>query len=126
MKTIIAGSRSFSHTDNLLKSAFFMALMNFRITEIANGCAVGPDTMGAEYGEYNNVPVKRFPAEWGTYGNQAGLIRNKEMAEWAEHGIYLWDGKSTGTAHCITCMRNLGKKVTVYKPRIELDIIEYE
>ena|SRR5687768_14192403 len=100
MRTIIAGSRSIIRmsalTDAIRKSEGFIT-----ITEVVSGGANGPDKLGEAWALLNNIPIKRFPADWESHGKQAGLIRNKQMAEYGEALIALWDGESKGTAHMI-------------------------
>lgn len=47
----------------------------------------------------------RFPANWDLLGKAAGPHRNLDMASVA-HGLFLiWDGKSAGSAHMLSCMQ---------------------
>lgn len=57
--------------------------------------------------------MKRFPADWGKYGKSAGVLRNKQMAEYADGLIAFWDGKSRGTANMIETAKGLGLRVRV-------------
>ena len=75
--------------------------------------ARGADTLGRTYAYDNDIPIKSFPADWHTYGNQAGFIRNEQMGDYADELVAFWDGQSPGTRHMIKYMQNLGKKVTV-------------
>jgi hypothetical protein len=50
------------------------------------------------------VPVKEFPANWGTgskYNVRAAFLRNEQMAEYGEALIAVWDQRSNGTRHTI-------------------------
>ena len=114
MKVIIAGGRDFDKGFELVK-----AVDNFRdennITEVVCGMAKGADMMGLSYAKYNEIPVKRFPANWNKYGKSAGYIRNKEMAEYADALIAFWDGKSPGTKMMIELATQKGLIVNVVK-----------
>lgn len=112
MKLIIAGSRDmWIRTDELLDLIHQFKLSG--ITEIISGCASGIDSDGAEFAEMYNIPLKRFPAEWSKYGNSAGPRRNKQMAEYADALLLIWDGKSRGSANMKA--RMVGMKKPVYE-----------
>lgn len=111
MKTIIAGSRTitdYAAVEGAVKAS------GFTITEVVSGCARGVDRLGEQWGYAHGVPIARFPADWKRYGQKlAGLIRNKEMAQYADALIAVWDGKSTGTGHMIRVARERGLVVFV-------------
>ena len=108
MKTIIAGSRTIK--DYLIvKEA--IKLSGFKITEVVSGEAVGVDGLGRRFGEESNIPVKPFPANWDKYGKGAGFIRNKQMADYAEACIVIWDGESKGSKNMLEQATQKGLKV---------------
>lgn len=112
MKTIIAGSRhlwDIEYIRNAVKRSEFI------ITEVVSGCAPGVDRMGEKFAHENNTPVKKFPADWKAHGKAAGFKRNREMAEYAEALVAVWDGKSRGTMHMIKTARSEGLKNFVFK-----------
>ncbi len=114
MKTIIAGSRDITNYNVLLK-ALDESFMKDDISEIVCGKAKGVDTLGERYGKENNIPVIPFPAEWDKYGNKsAGPIRNRQMAEYADRALVIWDGKSPGSKNMIKTMKQLKKEVFEY------------
>lgn len=98
MRTIIAGSREVTDPE-LVKRA--VANCGWTITGVVSGCARGADTLGAEWALANGVPLFEYPADWDRYGKKAGMIRNKEMARYAQALIAIWDGESRGTKHMI-------------------------
>jgi len=98
MQVIIAGSRTAWKYDDLIMA---VQESGFDITEVVSGCAPGADRLGERFAKQYNIPVKKFPADWNKHGKSAGVLRNLEMAEYAEALIALWDGKSKGTAHMI-------------------------
>ncbi len=111
MKVIIAGCRDM---DNV--SLVYKAIENcgFKFTQIVSGGASGVDTIGENLAMLHGYSVKVFPAEWRKHGNAAGPIRNKEMAEYADGLLAVWDGSSKGTKNMISQMQKLNKPVYVY------------
>ena len=112
MKIIIAGTRTFSNYNILLKA---IEEANFEITEIVSGTARGVDRLGERYGSDYEIPVKFFKPEWYLFGNAAGPLRNLEMVNYAEGLIALWDGKSRGTADIIRQAQEKKLKIFIFK-----------
>lgn len=110
MKTIIAGCRGFNDY-KLLKEKVDYYRKDHVITEVVSGTARGADYLGEEYANENGIPIKSFPADWDNYGKAAGPIRNRQMAEYADVLIAVWDGKSKGTNNMIIEMNKLMKPV---------------
>ena len=112
MKLIIAGSRDITdihHLYNAIDESPFGYL-----EEIVSGGAQGVDYLGERYARMLNIPIKQFPADWRRYGKRAGMIRNHEMALYADALLAIWDGKSSGTQHMILDMQKTGKPVYVH------------
>lgn len=116
MKVIIAGSQTIKRMAIIEKA---IADADFTITEVVSGAAPGVDTVGAEWARINDIPVREFPADWRGFGRSAGMIRNQQMAEYADALIAVWDGKSRGTSNMIDSMRRRRKLVYV----ITVDIV---
>lgn len=110
MKTIIAGSRSITDYDALLRA---IGQAGWKITEVLSGGTTGVDRMGERWAKENGVPVRMFPADWIKYGKSAGPIRNMQMAEQADALIVLWDGKSKGAKSMIRIAREVGLPILV-------------
>lgn len=118
MKVIIAGSRGI---DNLMILHDAIRRSTFEITEVVSGTARGVDQMGEAWANMNNVPIARFPADWNKWGKPAGYIRNKEMADYADALLAIWDGESRGTKHMIDIARDKQLKVYVYLTSKEIN-----
>lgn len=114
MKIIIAGSRSITQP-KIVDDAIQQSGWVNEITEVVSGCALGPDKFGEMWARRNKIPVKRFPALWYKYGKEAGHYRNKQMAEYADKLIAVWDGKSTGTHNMLIQMKMAEKPVYLHK-----------
>ena len=116
MKIIIAGSRGIWSTKRVFP---LIDKSKFEITEVVSGTAHGADMVGEEWAALHNVPIKYFPASWMQNGKQAGIFRNKDMAEYADAAIILWDGTSRGTKHMNWIMQQYGKPVELHIIRQE-------
>ena len=110
MKFIIAGSRNMVPTKE-----DWDTLDRFRttITEVVSGCAKGADTFGEEWADDQRLPVKKFPADWDKYGRNAGPIRNKQMAEYADGLVAFRFKNSKGTTNMIKQARECELEVVV-------------
>ena len=113
MKLIVAGSRVGFVARNVFE-AIEESPFYGKITEIVSGGAKGVDRDGEYFAKCNNLPIKQFIPDWNKYGKSAGMIRNHEMAEYADALVAVWDGKSRGTQHMILDMQKTGKPVHIY------------
>lgn len=119
MKLIIAGSRDLDINYDII--AGFLIFFNLdNVREIVSGTANGVDKAGENFTEIDGheeypcydykLILTQFPADW-THGKAAGPIRNRQMAEYADALLLIWDGKSRGSANMKSEMRKLGKPV---------------
>lgn len=106
-RIIIAGSRTFNDY-MLLERKMREIISNLdkqKEIEIVSGGANGADKLGEKFAIKYNYTLKIFNAKWDEYGKRAGIIRNKEMANYAnqEEGILVtfWNGKTAGTKNMI-------------------------
>lgn len=118
MRVIIAGSRTI--TGETARHLVWNAINNSgwagSITEVIHGNARGVDAAAGEVAE-PHWPVKVFPADWARHGKAAGAIRNREMAEYADALIAIWDGKSRGTENMIDEARRCGLPIHIERPK---------
>jgi len=112
MRVIIAGSRTIAGP-GIVETA--LANCSFEPTLVISGTANGPDMMGEEWARKNAIDIELFPADWETHGRRAGMLRNAEMARFAEALVALWDGSSKGTANMIETMQRMEKPVHVHR-----------
>lgn len=102
MKLIVAGSRDFDNYDRLsdILDTVWLESELYPL-EVVSGGARGADRLGERWADEAGCTVKRFPADWETHGKAAGIMRNIEMAQYADALVAFWDGKSKGTRHMI-------------------------
>ena len=113
MKVIVAGSREVKNREFVWAK---IEESGYNITELVSGGARGVDQIGEDYSWW--VLKKRpkiFQALWDVYGKKAGILRNLDMAKYADALIAIWDGESRGTLHMIEAMSRLNKPVKVYR-----------
>jgi len=103
MKVIIAGSRSITLTpeqiDEIVKES------GFEVTELVCGMARGIDRSGKAWAQSRGIKVTEMPAHWKEHGQAAGFIRNRQMADYSDVLIAIWDLKSPGTRNMMACMQ---------------------
>lgn len=119
MRTIIAGTRSITDF-YLVAGAIEDSGWSNDITEVISGGADGVDTQGEKWAHHNNIPVKKFEANWGAHGKSAGPIRNQQMAAYASENsdgalIAVWDGISPGTKNMLKIAESTGLYVYVHR-----------
>ena len=112
-RVIIAGTRYFNNYALLCEYADYKLSEVRQPIEIVSGHARGADTLGERYAKERGYKLTIFPAEWEKYGKSAGPRRNKEMAEYANALIAMWDGKSIGTKNMIDIAKEKGLKVGI-------------
>lgn len=115
MKLIIAGSRGITDYNIIRDAVVSSGLWKEygKQIEVVCGMARGVDLLGKEFADRNKLTVHKFPADWDKYGKAAGYIRNKQMGDFADILLAIWDGKSRGTKQMIDYMKSLGKPVHV-------------
>ncbi len=111
MKTIIAGSREGFTLQDVYKA---WDQSDFAISEVVSGGARGVDRLGEQWAKANQVPIKQFIPDWDGLGKKAGHVRNRDMGDYADALIALWDGESKGTKGMIEYAQKKGLKVYVY------------
>ena len=130
MKLIIAGTRPPDYiVKNVKKYAEWMILLFNSVSdrgirygtfssvddderEIVSGGAHGTDHAGEIIARMMmDVKLTVFNADWKTHGKTAGMIRNREMADYADELLLVWDGKSAGSKNMKEEMMKRGKPV---------------
>lgn len=106
MKVIIAGSRNLQDYKLVAEA---MERCGFDVTEVVCGMATGIDTLGWRWAQCFGKSIKEMPANWSQHGKKAGVLRNIEMAKYADAAVIIWDGVSPGSRHMINSMIREGK-----------------
>ena len=112
MKLTIAGNREFRDYE-LVKEA--VAWSGYDIPdEIVSGSAQGVDRLGERFANDMGLDSTQFEADWDEHGKSAGPKRSREMAEYSDAMLAIWDGSSSRTRSMIQEAYEVGIPVEVY------------
>lgn len=90
MRLAIVGSRSITQFD-------LAPYIPQDVTEIVSGGARGIDRVAKRYAEAHNIPLKEFFPDYDSHGRAAPILRDREIIEYADKILAIWDGESKGT-----------------------------
>lgn len=121
MKVIIAGSRKVEDYRLVVQA---MERCGYEVTEVVCGMATGVDRLGEQWARANDISVTEMPADWNRHGRSAGPIRNRQMAEYADAAVIIWDGKSRGSRNMINEMIRKNKPYFVQLTESEDEPVE--
>ena len=96
MRVIVCGSRRWHDRQRIADRMYDLPPGS----TIVHGAAQGADRIAEQEAQKCGHLIEAHPADWGSLGKRAGLVRNSVMANLgADLCIAFWDGRSTGTAH---------------------------
>lgn len=73
---------------------------------LSGACPTGADRAGELLAKkLTGRSAITFPANWKLLGKSAGPHRNLDMASVAHGLLIIWDGKSAGSSHMLSCMQ---------------------
>ncbi|OEO24082.1 hypothetical protein AX279_19830 [Pseudomonas sp. J237] len=91
VRIIVCGGRKYSDGDAVYKLLDYIHATRV-IAEIIHGGAPGADSLAGAWAKSRNVKCTVEPADWKTYGDAAGPIRNKKMLEHKPDGVVAFPG----------------------------------
>ena len=114
-RLLVCGGREYNDKERVFKILDSVAAaMPDRTLTIIHGKARGADTLADIWAKDRKVAVQAYPADWDTYGNKAGPIRNKQMLdEGKPHAVIAFPGR-TGTRHMVILAKRYGIPVKEY------------
>jgi hypothetical protein len=113
-KAIITAGRDFDDREFM---DWVLAHFYEEITEAVSGGASCAETaLGELWARAHRIPITAVDGLWTIHSKEeAGLMRNYEMARYADMLIAFWDGKSNRTKHMIETALAEGVEVHVYQ-----------
>lgn len=106
MRVIICGGRDYKLTSDDWNTLYELN-HRFKFSEVVVGGAQGADAGGKAWADFEEIPVKVFPADWKTYGRSAGPRRNEMMADYADAIVIFPGGKGTADMRSRAMKRGL-------------------
>lgn len=107
MIVVVAGGRDYAGWDRLCEE--LDALHASRpIAKLAHGGARGADTMAGAWARSRSVEEVVFPAQWNTFGKNAGPIRNRGMLDDMAPDVLVAFPGGSGTDGCVREARKRG------------------
>lgn len=98
-KMLITGSRTLEPTAEFINELRIMIGKIDGAYEVVSGGAKGVDASAEEFAKFMGWKLTVFPADWNKHGKAAGPIRNKQMAEYSDFLLLIWDGQSRGSSN---------------------------
>ena len=111
-KILVCGGRNFTELEFLsAKLDAFVATLEASSIKIISGGARGADTLAAIYARNRCYELTVYPADWSTWGNAAGPIRNQRMLDKeSPDAVFAFRG-GKGTSDMINKAKRQGFKV---------------
>lgn len=118
MKLIIAGSRDLEICGEHICD--YLDYFQLNPEEIVTGNSGNVDKAGNEFAEDNfrysqyekcSYILTLFSPDWNKHGKAAGPIRNREMAQYSDALLIVWNGESRGSKNMKEEMLKLDKPV---------------
>jgi hypothetical protein len=109
MIVCICGSRGFTDYEQICA-----VLATTHIDKVISGGAHGADSLGERYAEEHGAALEIIRPQWNKHGKAAGMIRNRQMADMADHVFAFWDGKSPGTKGMIDYCKSKNRPIEVH------------
>lgn len=116
-RIIVAGSRTIQ-SDRVVEQRISRVLEGkpqSTVPVFVTGDAKGVDQSAQVFADTFNFEHRLFEAEWETYGKAAGPKRNREMADFADTLIAIWDGSSRGTESMIEEALKAGLEIHIFQ-----------
>lgn len=114
MKVAIVGTRnpkiSFEEFTKMMNEA-----NDFETEEIVSGGAKGIDTYAERYAKLLHNSCTIFKPNYSKFGRNATLVRNTEIAEYADFMVAFPSENSRGSYDSIRKMKKLNKPVKIIK-----------
>ena len=109
MRVAVIGSRNV--TPDALEQ--LLRAIPAECSEIVSGGARGADSLAREAAGRLFVPLTEFLPEYETFGRAAPIRRNRQIVEYCDFLIAVWDGDSPGTRDALLCALRLQRPVKV-------------
>lgn len=104
MITAIIGSRNITAFD-------LSKVVPSDTTAIVSGGASGVDALAAKFARAKRLPLVEFKPNYREFGKGAPFVRNRQIIDYCDNVVAVWNGVSHGTKYTVEYARKQGKKV---------------
>lgn len=118
VRLIVSGSRDICNEILVcgILQRYYVEVFDFDVDAVITGGARGVDSIAHKWARLIGLRTIVRNADWDRYGKSAGPIRNREMLEYGNTLLAIWNGKSKGTKDMIDI--SLKRGVVTYVERI--------
>lgn len=109
-RVLVCGGRDFSDTA-LVYRTLDRIHREMMIGVLIEGDAHGADRIAGYWARRNRIDNLKFKADWKTYGNAAGPIRNQQMIDDGKPDMVVAFPGGRGTADMVTRAKAAGIKI---------------
>jgi hypothetical protein len=117
MKVIIHGTKSYETDIPKAVERFNLFMDDYTsvndVTEIVTSLTRGPSLLAKAYAEKHNIRIKEFPIDPDLHPKTAGVTVRKQMVEYADNLVIIWDMESPSSRDLMDRMEALDKDVYV-------------
>lgn len=99
-RVLVCGGRNYADASHLFRTLDRHHALN-PMSVVIHGDYRGADTLADTWAKARNVPVLPFPADWATYGSDAGPLRNARMLAEGKPTLVIAFPGAFGTANMI-------------------------
>jgi hypothetical protein len=114
MKVLVCGGRDYCRGDHIFETLDKLHAAR-AITQIIEGGARGADSFARYWAIERSVPYRTFKADWMTYGNAAGSIRNERMLKEGDPDLVIAFPGGAGTRDMVMKARHAKKRLVVMR-----------
>ena len=85
------------------------------VDEIISFGGEGIDECAKKYAMAYKVKYTELIPRYDIYGDEAVIVRNKQVADYADYSLVFWDGKSAGTKLFVDMFKKSGKPIFIIR-----------
>lgn len=98
---LVCGGRSYSNADIVNETLDRLCIERGNPEIVIQGGAVGADFLAQHWANHRRILSKSYPADWVTYKNAAGPIRNSQMLKDGKPDLVIAFPGGKGTADMV-------------------------
>jgi hypothetical protein len=114
-RVLVCGGRDYADKAKVYQTLDALLSDNPSVLRIIHGAARGADSLASQWAKDRGITEIAYPADWKSYGKQAGYIRNTQMLQEGQPHLVVAFPGGAGTAMMIRIARSAGVTVKEIK-----------